>query len=173
MNKSTEPHFIGMSHDQRTNRWRVSCPACGGRFEPQTTMRSTQFLICPAAKCKRKYWPTITLCRRLQRSLSAPRKDRNDPPHSHIYKMSDGTKRAMTESEALKLQYTSCRAALAGQAAGAEEVGVAAVPTLPKLSWLDAPSDIANEHAHAWATGWNAARLAAIAAQAGNGEQHE
>lgn len=65
---NTIAQFIGLSSDQRTNRWRVTCPACGNVFEPQTTMSRYQGMICPKAKCGREMRvdynaepPTVTL----------------------------------------------------------------------------------------------------------------
>jgi hypothetical protein len=49
--QSTTPRRLGWSHDYRTNRWSVECPACGKTFEPQTTMLAHQHLTCPARKC--------------------------------------------------------------------------------------------------------------------------
>lgn len=51
MSNSTIARRIGSSHDARTNRWRVTCPACGHAFEPQTTRLATQHLRCPKPKC--------------------------------------------------------------------------------------------------------------------------
>lgn len=47
----TVARFIGASSDGRTNRWQVTCPACGNQFSPQTTRMSTQELDCPKNKC--------------------------------------------------------------------------------------------------------------------------
>lgn len=52
VSKSTAIRWVGSSRDQRTNRWSVTCPACERVFEPETTMRSTQIVQCPAPKCK-------------------------------------------------------------------------------------------------------------------------
>lgn len=52
MNSPTIARYIGTSRDQRTNRWSITCPSCGKVFEPETTMRSTQHLQCPAIKCR-------------------------------------------------------------------------------------------------------------------------
>ena len=38
---------IGLSRDQRTQRWQVSC-VCGHLFEPITTMFATQRITCPS-----------------------------------------------------------------------------------------------------------------------------
>jgi RNase P subunit RPR2 len=43
--------YAGPSSDWRTNRWTVTC-SCGKSFEPPTTMRSKQSVICP--KCGRE-----------------------------------------------------------------------------------------------------------------------
>jgi phage terminase large subunit GpA-like protein len=51
MSASTVAKCIGSSHDGRTNRWRVTCPACGHAFEPLTTRLATQHLQCPKPKC--------------------------------------------------------------------------------------------------------------------------
>jgi predicted RNA-binding Zn-ribbon protein involved in translation (DUF1610 family) len=40
--------FLGLSADQRTNRWRITCD-CGNQFEPSTTMKALQLVTCP--KC--------------------------------------------------------------------------------------------------------------------------
>ena len=40
---------IGPSSDRRTTRWRITCPACGKRFEPRTTLMRFQDMGCP--KC--------------------------------------------------------------------------------------------------------------------------
>jgi DNA-directed RNA polymerase subunit RPC12/RpoP len=40
---------LGPSSDHRTNRWRITCPACEKQFEPTTTMFSTHNVECP--KC--------------------------------------------------------------------------------------------------------------------------
>lgn len=42
---------IGASSDGRTNRWRLTCPRCGGQFEPPTTMFNRQGLDCPRRLC--------------------------------------------------------------------------------------------------------------------------
>lgn len=47
----TTPRVIGRSHDQRTQRWFVTCPKCGKGFEPITTRLSTQTFDCPKARC--------------------------------------------------------------------------------------------------------------------------
>lgn len=49
---STRPVCIGSSHDGRTNRWRITCPVCETRFEPQTTMFNEQGLECPKPRCQ-------------------------------------------------------------------------------------------------------------------------
>ena len=51
---TTEPRYLGESRDSRTNRWRITCPVCSHAFEPETTMRSTQHVICPGRKCGRE-----------------------------------------------------------------------------------------------------------------------
>lgn len=51
MSNTTAPIYLGHSSDLRTNRWRITCPACGKTFEPQTTMFAQQSLQCPAARC--------------------------------------------------------------------------------------------------------------------------
>lgn len=48
---STTPRVLGLSRDQRTQRWQVQCPACGNVFVPETTMCSTQSMTCTKAKC--------------------------------------------------------------------------------------------------------------------------
>lgn len=40
---------LGLSSDHRTNRWRITCPACEKQFEPSTTMFSSHNITCP--KC--------------------------------------------------------------------------------------------------------------------------
>lgn len=42
---------LGESPDQRTNRWRVTCPHCSKEFEPPTTMHGREILTCPRPKC--------------------------------------------------------------------------------------------------------------------------
>jgi rRNA maturation endonuclease Nob1 len=48
---TTKPQILGLSSDLRTNRWRITCPACGKTFEPQTTMFNQQSLQCPSGRC--------------------------------------------------------------------------------------------------------------------------
>lgn len=54
MNTSTVAKFIGESRDGRTNRWRVTCPACGHEFEPPTTRLRYQHMNCSKPKCGRE-----------------------------------------------------------------------------------------------------------------------
>lgn len=48
----TVPQYLGLSSDGRTNRWRVTCPACGYPEEPPTTLRACQALTCPACQAE-------------------------------------------------------------------------------------------------------------------------
>ena len=52
MSNVTHPVVIGLSRDQRTQRWRVVCPKCGHLFEPRTTMLSWQDISCPKPGCE-------------------------------------------------------------------------------------------------------------------------
>jgi hypothetical protein len=68
MSNSTIARCIGSSYDGRTNKWRVTCPACMYAFEPQTTRLATQYLQCPKSKCNAEMVanynaepPTVTL----------------------------------------------------------------------------------------------------------------
>lgn len=54
--KSTKPMYRGPSSDHRTNRWSVTCPACGHVFDPPTTMKRYQSVACPAGKCGKEVW---------------------------------------------------------------------------------------------------------------------
>lgn len=47
----TVPEVIGTSSDGRTNKWRITCPACGCEFTPQSTMLRWQHMVCPRIKC--------------------------------------------------------------------------------------------------------------------------
>lgn len=49
--KKTKPDLLGRSYDGRTNRWRVTCPECGNKFEPKTQISAIQYLDCPKPKC--------------------------------------------------------------------------------------------------------------------------
>lgn len=51
MSEITVPVALGLSSDLRTNRWRVTCPACKKTFEPSTTMFRQQSLQCPHGRC--------------------------------------------------------------------------------------------------------------------------
>lgn len=48
---TTKPQYLGPSSDLRTNRWRITCPACAKTFDPQTTMFRQQSLQCPHRRC--------------------------------------------------------------------------------------------------------------------------
>lgn len=54
--KATLTHFVvtlvGLSHDQRTNRWSVTCRHCGATHTPPTTMLAWQTLECPKRRCE-------------------------------------------------------------------------------------------------------------------------
>ena len=39
-------HFLGESHDLRTNRWGFKCKKCDRNFEPPTTMLAVQTIQC-------------------------------------------------------------------------------------------------------------------------------
>lgn len=45
----TTARYLGLSSDQRTNRWRITCAFdnCAHEFEPVTTLRSHQTMDCP------------------------------------------------------------------------------------------------------------------------------
>lgn len=45
----SQGRMLGLSHDQRTHRWRLVCafPDCGHEWEPPTTMFRSQSLTCP------------------------------------------------------------------------------------------------------------------------------
>lgn len=45
----TELRWLGHSSDHRTNRWEATCPACGRKWEPRTTMCAGTSCQCP--KC--------------------------------------------------------------------------------------------------------------------------
>ena len=53
---ATTKHFIvrlaGLSYDQRTNRWSVTCRHCGVTHTPPTTMLAWQTLECPGTRRK-------------------------------------------------------------------------------------------------------------------------
>lgn len=46
----THVHFIGLSSDGRTNRWRITCPKCGKDTIPPTTMLPDQQFRCERGK---------------------------------------------------------------------------------------------------------------------------
>lgn len=54
--QSTTEHFVvrlqGLSHDQRTNLWSVTCRHCGKTHTPKTTMLAWQTIECPGKKCE-------------------------------------------------------------------------------------------------------------------------
>jgi phage terminase large subunit GpA-like protein len=67
----TTPRVIGLSRDNRTQRWLVTCPRCGHVFEPQTTRLSWQDMDCPKTKCGARMMadynaepPTVKLVRK-------------------------------------------------------------------------------------------------------------
>ncbi|MFA5071179.1 MAG: hypothetical protein WC511_02300 [Candidatus Pacearchaeota archaeon] len=47
--EATQVKWIGLSWDQRTNVWAITCPHCDEVFKPSTTMRRSQSFSCP--KC--------------------------------------------------------------------------------------------------------------------------
>lgn len=47
----TIPRVIGLSSDNRTQRWLITCPKCGNEFTPQTTLLAQQEMDCSKAKC--------------------------------------------------------------------------------------------------------------------------
>lgn len=53
--KATTKHFsvrlLGLSHDDRTNKWEATCRHCGKSYIPLTTMLAWQTLECPGRKC--------------------------------------------------------------------------------------------------------------------------
>lgn len=51
MTTPTTPRVLGFSSDNRTQKWRVVCPACGHEFTPPTTMLSTQTFDCARKRC--------------------------------------------------------------------------------------------------------------------------
>jgi len=48
---ATKIRFLGLSRDERTNRWKVPCPKCGKEFIPPTTMLNFDDQECPWARC--------------------------------------------------------------------------------------------------------------------------
>lgn len=46
-----EIRFDGLSNDQRTNVWRITCLKCGKTHKPPTTMFAEQKINCPTKKC--------------------------------------------------------------------------------------------------------------------------
>jgi len=44
--------LLGSSTDLRTNKWRLTCGACGKQWEPPTTMHARNWETCP--KCHRE-----------------------------------------------------------------------------------------------------------------------
>lgn len=48
----TIPKAVGLSSDQRTQRWSVTCPVCSTQFQPPTTRWATQRFECPKGHCR-------------------------------------------------------------------------------------------------------------------------
>ena len=48
-NSGYQIRWIGLSTDQRTNKWKFTCPECGKIFDPPTTMLNKVDEKCP--KC--------------------------------------------------------------------------------------------------------------------------